>query len=147
MSERNFLRSALAAIVALLVTVTAVVSAAAEMASESPDARAIDAEPLQLEELVVTGTRIRKPTLVSSSPLVRVEAEEVSLQGTVRVEDMLRSLPQVYAGQSNGAVGTATLNLRNLGTERTLVLVNGRRLPVKRPAPHRLSRRARPAGA
>ena len=45
---------------------------------------------------------------------------------------MLKGLPQVYSsqhtGQSNGATGTATVNLRNLGEERTLVLVNGRRL-------------------
>ena len=137
MSERNFLRNRLAAVVAILVTVTTVASTVAEMASESPDARILAAEPLKLEELVVTGTRIRKPTLVSSSPLIRMEAEEMLLQGTVRVEDMLRGLPQVHAGQSagqsNGAVGTATLNLRNLGTERTLVLVNGRRLPAGSP--------------
>ena len=94
-------------------------------------------EPLRLEELVVTGTRIRKPGLVSSSPLVQVEAEDVTLEGTVRVEDMLRNLPQVYslqnAGQSNGATGIATLNLRNLGAQRGLVLVNGRRLPAGSP--------------
>ena len=105
--------------------------------AEPPQAEASGSEPLKLEELVVTGTRIRKPNLVSSSPLVQVEREEMSLQGTVRVEDMLRSLPQVYAeqssGQSDGATGTATLNLRNLGTERTLVLVNGRRLPAGSP--------------
>ena len=94
-------------------------------------------QPLRLQELVVTGTRIRQPGLVSSSPLVQVEAEEVALQGTVRVEDMLRTLPQVYSlqntGQSNGATGTATVNLRNLDAQRSLVLVNGRRLPAGSP--------------
>ena len=104
---------------------------------EQPETMTGATEPLKLEELVVTGTRIRKPTLVSSSPIVQVDAEEVTLQGNVRVEDMLRNLPQVYtgqsAGQSNGATGTATLNLRNLGAERTLVLVNGRRLPAGSP--------------
>ena len=91
----------------------------------------------KLEQLVVTGTRIRRPDLVSSSPLVRAAAEDLALQGTVRVEDMLKTLPQVYVGQnaghSNSATGTATLNLRSLGTERTLVLVNGRRLPAGSP--------------
>ena len=103
---------------------------------EGPAAQ-VSPEPIRLEELVVTGTRIRKPGLVSSSPLVQVEAEEVALQGTVRVEDMLRTLPQVFSnqntGQSNGATGTATVNLRNLGTQRGLVLVNGRRLPAGSP--------------
>ena len=96
-----------------------------------------DPAPIRLEKLVVTGTRIRKPGLVSSSPLVQVDAEDVTLEGTVRVEDMLRNLQQVYslqnAGQSNGATGIATLNLRNLGTQRGLVLVNGRRLPAGSP--------------
>ena len=103
---------------------------------ERPEAR-VSPEPIKLEELIVTGTRIRKPGLVSSSPLVQVEAEEVALQGAVRVEDMMRTLPQVFSnqntGQSNGATGTATLNLRNLGAQRGLVLVNGRRLPAGSP--------------
>jgi outer membrane cobalamin receptor len=90
-----------------------------------------------LEEVVVTGSRIQKANLVSASPVVSVSADEIRFQGQVRVEDMMRNLPQVYAnqgtGQSNGATGTATLNLRNLGDERTLVLINGRRMPVGSP--------------
>ncbi len=90
-----------------------------------------------VEEVVVTGSRIAKANLVSASPVTQVDAQELQFQGTVRVEDMLRNLPQVYANQntgtSNGATGTATLNLRNLGDERTLVLVNGRRLPSGSP--------------
>ncbi len=82
--------------------------------------------------IVVTGTRLRSPNLESASPVTVVTAEEVSLTGTTRVEDLVNSLPQVFAGQggnvSNGSTGTATLNLRGLGAERTLVLVNGRRL-------------------
>ncbi|MCY4212522.1 MAG: TonB-dependent receptor plug domain-containing protein, partial [Gammaproteobacteria bacterium] len=90
-----------------------------------------------IEEVVVTGSRIRRTNLVSASPVTQVTSEEVLFQGTVRAEDMVRTLPQVYSdqntGQSNGATGTATLNLRNLGPERTLVLVNGRRLPAGSP--------------
>ena len=94
-------------------------------------------EPEADEVLVVTGSRIVRKNLVSSSPVTQVDAEELLFQGTVRVEDMARTLPQVYSdqntGQSNGATGTATVDLRNLGTTRTLVLVNGRRLPVGSP--------------
>lgn len=82
--------------------------------------------------IVVTGSRIRQPNLESTSPITVVGAEEFKQTGTTRVEDLVNSLPQVFAGQganySNGASGTATLNLRGLGSERTLVLVNGRRL-------------------
>jgi outer membrane receptor protein involved in Fe transport len=84
------------------------------------------------EAIVVTGSRLRSPNLESASPVTVVTAEEFAITGTTRVEDLVNSLPQVFAGQggnvSNGATGTATLNLRGLGAERTLVLVNGRRL-------------------
>jgi outer membrane receptor protein involved in Fe transport len=84
------------------------------------------------EAIVVTGTRLRSPNLESASPVTVIGAEEFAITGTTRVEDLVNSLPQVFAGQganiSNGATGTATLNLRGLGAERTLVLVNGRRL-------------------
>ena len=92
---------------------------------------------MEIEEIVVTGSRIQRKNLVSASPVTQVDADELLFQGTVRVEDMVRTLPQVYSAQntsqSNGATGTATLNLRNLGSERTLVLVNGRRLPAGSP--------------
>jgi len=84
------------------------------------------------DAIVVTGTRLRSPNLESASPVTVVTAEEFALTGTTRVEDLINSLPQVFAAQganiSNGATGAATLNLRGLGSERTLVLVNGRRL-------------------
>ncbi len=102
---------------------------------ENADDAASDVETAEV--LVVTGSRIVRANLVSSSPVTQVEAEELLFQGTVRVEDMARTLPQVYSdqnsSQSNGATGTATLNLRNLGRDRTLVLINGRRLPVGSP--------------
>uniref|UniRef100_UPI002638FD74 TonB-dependent receptor plug domain-containing protein n=1 Tax=uncultured Parasphingopyxis sp. TaxID=1547918 RepID=UPI002638FD74 len=83
--------------------------------------------------IVVTGTRISRPDLESVSPLTVVGAEEIAATGTTRAEDLINSLPQVVAGQtafiSNGASGTATINLRGLGSVRTLVLIDGRRLP------------------
>jgi outer membrane receptor protein involved in Fe transport len=91
----------------------------------------------QLEEVIVTGSRIQRLNLVSASPVTQVDAEEFKFTGTTRVEDLVKNLPQVYSNQNstqqNGATGTATLNLRNLGDERTLVLVNGRRLPAGSP--------------
>lgn len=82
--------------------------------------------------IVVTGSRLASPNLDSASPVTVVSAEEIKNTGTTRVEDLVNSLPQVFAGQgsnySNGSSGTATLNLRGLGSERNLVLVNGRRV-------------------
>ncbi len=83
--------------------------------------------------IVVTGSRIVRPEVESVSPVTTVGSEAIDETGTVRIEDILNDLPQTVAGQtafvSNGASGTATVNLRNLGSARTLVLVDGRRLP------------------
>lgn len=85
------------------------------------------------EEIVVTGTRIRDANLTAASPVTVVGADEFKSTGTtIRVEDLLNSLPQITAGQttgvSNGSDGTASVDLRGLGVERTLVLIDGRRL-------------------
>ena len=66
------------------------------------------------------------------SPVTTLEVEELTYRGINRVEDLLTSLPQVFVAQnssvSNGASGTATVDLRYLGTNRTLVLIDGRRM-------------------
>jgi iron complex outermembrane recepter protein len=86
-----------------------------------------------LGEIVVTGSRIRSANLESSTPVTQVTAADVVTQGVTRIEDLVNQLPQAFAAQnvtvSNGSTGTATLNLRGLGSPRTLVLVDGRRLP------------------
>jgi iron complex outermembrane receptor protein len=85
-----------------------------------------------LQEVVVTGSRIIQPGLKSISPVTAISAKDIASQGTTSVEDILNNLPQVMANQnamaSNGASGTATVDLRGLGPQRTLVLINGRRL-------------------
>lgn len=85
-----------------------------------------------LTEVVVTGSRIATPNLDAISPVTAVTSEEIKETGVTRIEDLINSLPQVVADQgsglSMGANGTATINLRGLGTQRTLVLMNGRRL-------------------
>ncbi len=89
--------------------------------------------------VIVTGSRIAQPNLTSPSPLTVVSPEDIRLQGTTRVEDLLNSLPAVFASQAsslaNGADGTASVDLRGLGTTRTLALVNGRRLIPGDPSP------------
>lgn len=90
------------------------------------------AEPT-IQEVVVTGSRIAQPNLETTSPVTQVTAEDVVTQGVTKIEDLVNQLPQAFAAQNatvaNGATGTATVNLRGLGSTRTLVLVDGRRLP------------------
>ncbi|MEX2049691.1 MAG: TonB-dependent receptor plug domain-containing protein, partial [Steroidobacteraceae bacterium] len=87
----------------------------------------------QLGEIVVTGSRIRQANLESTTPVTQVTAADVVTQGVTRIEDLVNQLPQAFAAQNvtvaNGSDGTATLDLRALGSPRTLVLVDGRRMP------------------
>src|SRR6185437_10887779 len=91
-----------------------------------------------LQEVVVTGSRIVQPGLSSISPVTAISAKDIASQGVTSVEDVLNNLPQVMADQgamtSNGATGTATVDLRGLGPQRTLVLVNGKRLMPGQPS-------------
>ena len=87
----------------------------------------------KVEKLEITGTRIPSPNLESQSPVSVISAEDIAIEGSRNVESFLNNMPQVFADQNstivNGASGTATVNLRGLGTNRTLVLQNGRRMP------------------
>lgn len=84
--------------------------------------------------IVVTGSRIARPTLESSVPLTSVSVSELTDTGDVSLGDALNDLPSLRStfsqGNSTRFIGTAGLNvldLRGLGTSRTLVLVNGKR--------------------
>jgi iron complex outermembrane receptor protein len=94
---------------------------------------AFAAEDPTIQEIVVTGSRIAQPNLETTSPVTQVTSEDVITQGVTKIEDLLNQLPQAFAAQngtvSNGASGTATVNLRGLGSARTLVLIDGRRMP------------------
>jgi outer membrane receptor protein involved in Fe transport len=91
----------------------------------------------QVERVEITGTRLPALNVEGPSPVTVMNAQEIRMDGLSKTEDILLSLPQVNATQtsvqSNGATGTANVNLRNLGPTRNLVLVNGRRLPAGTP--------------
>src|SRR5690349_18788502 len=90
-----------------------------------------------VDAVIVTGTRIRRPNVQSAAPIVTMDKQELQFQGVMNIEDALNRLPQVRAdnnqfgaGFDNG--GQAKVNLRRLGNQRTLVLLDGERLlPVQ----------------
>jgi outer membrane receptor protein involved in Fe transport len=88
--------------------------------------------PTPLAEIIVTGTRLTTLNEVSVAPITSVSTREIAHTGLARVEDILNTLPMVFPGVnsnlSNAADGTASVNLRGLGPQRTLVLVDGVRL-------------------
>jgi iron complex outermembrane recepter protein len=89
------------------------------------------------ERVEITGSRIKTVQTEGTSPVVVLGKEAIALEGVRNAEQLLNNLPQVFADQggsiSNGASGIATVNLRNFGSTRTLVLINGRRLPAGSP--------------
>jgi iron complex outermembrane receptor protein len=97
-----------------------------------------DAASEVVEELIVTGSRIRKDVFTSSTPLDVIDVGQASVQGIANMGELLRrntaaaGSSQVTAATTtefvqNGGVGANTLSLRGLGANRTLVLINGRR--------------------
>jgi len=94
------------------------------------------AQPSQ--QIIITGSRIPQPNLTSAAPITVVSDQDVKLSGSTRIEDVLNQLPSVGAAQasgiSNGATGTAEVDLRYLGSKRSLALVNGHRLTPGDPA-------------
>lgn len=121
---------------ALKLTTTPLAIAAALLSAPTfaQTATGADAATEEADAIVVTGSRIARPDLSSSVPVAVVSAERLQNKGQTNVLEALRDIP--VAGQSldksasnfsNFDNGISTINLRNLGTSRTLVLVNGRR--------------------
>jgi iron complex outermembrane recepter protein len=82
-------------------------------------------------DIVVTGTRIVRPNVTAAAPITSVTSADIRAQAAVNVEDVLNRLPQVApdAQQTyNDSDGRQRIKLRSLGFERTLVLIDGKRL-------------------
>jgi outer membrane receptor protein involved in Fe transport len=110
---------------ALLAAAAATPAAAADAASGSSE----------VSEIVVTGSRIARPNFDSPVPVSVVDSRLIQNSGSISTGDIIRQLPSAgvstitptNSGFQTAANGITTVNLRNLGEERTLVLVNGRR--------------------
>ena len=85
-----------------------------------------------VEEVTVTGTRLKANGFEAVSPVSVVTADNIKRTGQTRIEDILNQMPQVETANSSfepsGETGTASLDLRGLGGSRTLTLLNGRRM-------------------
>ena len=104
---------------------------AARLCDDNPNSPECAAEG---QAIVVTGSRIASPTLTSASPLQIIDSADIDQAGVVNVQEVIAENPTTFVGTSRtnsnfstASVGVATVDLRNLGTSRTLVLVNGRR--------------------
>lgn len=91
-----------------------------------------DDESEVADRIVVTGTRVVAPGVMSSSPISSISEEELQFRQSASIEDVIRELPSAVPalgpGTNNGTGGGSTVNLRGLGSNRNLVLINGRRI-------------------
>jgi outer membrane receptor protein involved in Fe transport len=86
----------------------------------------------QDDEITVTGTRVRSPGATSNSPITTVTADDFEVAQPVAVEEFFKkipgAIPAIGPGTNNGSNGAASIDLRGLGSNRNIVLVDGRRI-------------------
>jgi len=122
----------------LLILTAAIAASSMPAFAQQAPATAANSEPA-LQEIIVTGSRIAAPNEVSTSPINVISAKDIQVYGKTDISDIMNLLPQNFnnaLGQDYGngtsglstAGGVATADLRGLGPNRTLVLVDGRRL-------------------
>ncbi|MEP2102637.1 MAG: TonB-dependent receptor [Parasphingorhabdus sp.] len=106
------------------------------VAISATTAKAQDQEGTESEDtadvIVVTGSRITNPNLELSSPVNVIGRDQIDLAPSLTAEELIRELPGVVSdlgsAVNNGSSGAAEINLRGLGSNRNLVLLNNRRI-------------------
>ncbi len=131
------LRTKLAATAAVLALTPAflMAGAAAQTSPAAPATAPTGAEapaPSSNEQIVVTGSRIKTTNATADAPITVVTSAQIEHSSAQTLEDVLTKLPEigtagVYSSTNNGGDGSSCIDLRNLGIERTLVLVDGKR--------------------
>ncbi|MDJ0765921.1 MAG: TonB-dependent receptor [Myxococcota bacterium] len=105
----------------------------AEGAAEAPAEPAAAEDDEDVETIVVTGTRIGRSNLESYANITVISSEDIQISGVTTVDELLRQMPSmtlqgINKQNNNGGDGLARVDLRNLGSGRTLVLLNGKRI-------------------
>ncbi|UJF20422.1 TonB-dependent receptor [Shewanella sp. OMA3-2] len=118
------IRSSLLAVAATSVASVSVFSASAVAAEEQVQ---------KVERIAVTGSRIKRTDMETASPVSVIDASAILASGATSIDDVLQKMTSsggamTNAAVNNGSGGNASMNLRGLGSNRTLVLVNGRRM-------------------
>jgi len=106
------------------------VGAVATAGTLTAQAQTTDQKSQSLETIVVTGSNIRRVDIETANPVVSIDAAAIQNTGKLTLGDIVQSLPANMNGtnpqvNNGGGSGSATVSLRGLGTQRTLVLVDG----------------------
>ena len=114
------------------IAASAALAATPALAQEEPAAATTAEEVGEDQAIVVTGTLVRNPNLVASSPVNVIGEEEIELQQANVAEELLRELPgavpNIGSAVNNGQGGASYVDLRGLGSNRNIVLLDGNRL-------------------
>ncbi len=115
---------------ALIASTALSAAAPSSRAATAQDAQTRD-EPATLDRIEVTGSRIKRVDIETSQPIFQLSREDIQAQGLTSIGDVIQNLTAHGSAQNsnvnNGGNGESNVDLRNLGPNRTLVLVNGRR--------------------
>lgn len=93
-----------------------------------------DQSSQKLETITVTGSNIRRVDIETANPVVTIDRAQIARTGKLTVGDLIQELPSISGAATNpnvnngGGTGASTVSLRGLGSARTLLLLNGRRL-------------------
>ena len=130
--KSRLLASSVFAGVAFMASANILATAQEDPAVDTVSAPAAEDATARQATVYVTGTRIQSPGIVSSSPIATVGREDLDVAQTVEVERLFKDLPITVPGDgqntNNGTAGATTVNLRALGTQRSLILVDGKRM-------------------
>jgi len=115
----------------VVATATTLGTAQAQTANSSTDQKS-----QSLETIVVTGSNIRRVDIETANPVVTIDKAAIQASGKVNLGDLVQQLPSVAGAAmnpqvNNGGAGTAGVSLRGLGSNRTLLLINGHRIPFQ----------------
>ncbi len=126
-----------AGIAALALALPATAAAQDAIDTDATDNTTAQNTPESGDVIFVTGSRIQRPEIATAAPVVAVTAENIEQSGLTNITELLTQTPALFNSEANfdaagsqartGAAGVNLLNLRNLGANRTLVLVDGRR--------------------
>ena len=110
------------------------VATAGSVTAFAQDAGTSTAKNPSLETIVVTGSNIRRVDIETANPVITIDRAAIQQSGKTNLGDLIQQLPSM-AGDAmtpqvnNGGVGTSGVSLRGLGSNRTLLLLNGHRIP------------------
>ena len=113
----------------LFVSLASLLSISSALAEETPASSSEAGAPI-IEEVIVTGSLLPRGDFVSKAPISTISSTQFEMSNSVNVESLINSMPQVVGGADRSSTfgqGIATANLRGLGENRTLVLVDSRR--------------------